>query len=100
MRNTVKLYLFITFMFPAIIYAYPLDGYKETGIRRVEAARLAVLGKMRGRKQPPRALLPSQYIELQLLGYPDLNLPQPDSQFTKKIIRLLGKERSRYGIER
>ena len=30
-------------------FSYPLDAYPETGIRRVEAARLAVFGKMRGR---------------------------------------------------
>ena len=98
MRITIKSLLFIAFVFPAVIYAYPLDGYKETGIRRVEAARLAVLGEMRGRKQPPGALLPSQYVDLKLLDYPELNLPQADPQFTKKIIALLGKSRSRYGI--
>ena len=98
MRITIKLLLFIALMFPTVIYAYPLDGYKETGIRRVEAARLAVLGEMRGRKQPPGALLPSQYVDLKLLDYPELNLPQADPQFTKKIIALLGKSRSRYGI--
>ncbi len=96
MRITIKLHLFIAFLFPVILYAYPVDGYKETGIRRVEAARLAVLGEIHG--QPPGALLPSQYLGLQLLDYPELNLPQPDPEFTKKIINLLGGESSRYGI--
>ena len=34
-------------------WTYPLDAYPDTGIRRIEAARLAVFGKMRGRRQPP-----------------------------------------------
>lgn len=90
--------MLITLLFPAVVYAYPLDGYKETGIRRVEAARLAVLGEIRGRKQPPGALLPKQYVNLRLLDYPELNLPLPDPGFTTRIIKLLGKTRKRYGI--
>ncbi len=98
MRIIVASRLFIIFLFPVVVSAYPLDGYKETGIRRVEAARLAVLGEMRGRKLPPGALLPSQYVELQLLDYSELNLPVPDPDFTDRIIKLLGESHKRYGI--
>ena len=78
--------------------AYPLDGYPSTGIRRVEAAHLAVLGKMRGRRQPPGALLPADLVDLRLLDYPDLKLPQPDPEFTARIYQLLGDKADRYGI--
>ena len=78
--------------------AYPLDAYSATGIRRLEAARLAVLGKMRGRLQPPGALLPTELVDLRLLDYPELKLPDPDPDFTDRIIRLLGDEADRYGI--
>ncbi len=98
MSRTGKILTFIILLFPAIIDAYPLDGYKDTGIRRVEAARLAVLGEIRGRKQPPGALLPSQYVELQLLDFPELDLPQPDPGFTSQIIKLLGQDRNRYSV--
>jgi hypothetical protein len=98
MRTIIKLQLLIVLLLPIVVSAYSLDGYKETGIRRVEAARLAVLGEMRGRKQPPGALLPNQYVELQLLDYPQLNLPDPDPDFTARIIKLLGKSHKRYGI--
>ena len=98
MRYFVIWKIFIAFLFPVVSHAYPLDGYKETGIRRVEAARLAVIGEMRGRKQPPGALLPRQYVDLRLLDYPELNLPKPNPEFTAKIIKLLGSARSRYGI--
>ena len=75
-----------------------MDGYSETGIGRIEAARLSVLGKMRGRKQPAGALLPKQYVNLKLLHYPEINLPDVDSAFSSKIVKVLGKSRSRYGI--
>ena len=98
MKSSVIFLTIITLIFPISICAYPLDGYKDTGIRRVEAAHLAVLGEIRGRKQPPGALLPSQNVELQLLDFPELNLPRPDPGFTNQIIKLLGKDRSRYGV--
>ncbi|MGI9303780.1 MAG: peptidoglycan-binding protein [Gammaproteobacteria bacterium] len=78
--------------------AYPLDGYEQTGIRRVEAARLAVLGEMRGRKQPPGALLPTAEVDLRLLQHPDFDLPEPDAEFTSQIRKILGRKKGRYGI--
>ncbi len=79
-------------------HAYPLDGYEQTGIGRVEAARLAVIGEMRGRQQPPGALLPMKYVDLRLLEHPNLDLPAPDPEFTAQVIKLLGDKRDRYGI--
>jgi len=81
-----------------VCHPYPLDAYKDTGIRRVEAARLAVLGEMKGREQPPGALLPTKLVDLRLLGRKDLDLPQIDPEFTKEILELLGENKSKYGI--
>jgi hypothetical protein len=81
-----------------LCHAYPLDSYEETGIRRVEAARLAVLGKMRGRQQPPGALLPAEMVDLRLLDHADLDLPEPDPAFTQEVMALLGENASLYGI--
>jgi hypothetical protein len=92
------IYVVLILCFPNLVYAYPLDGYAETGIRRVEAARLAVLGKMRGRQQPPGALLPTNLVDLRLLNYPDLELPEPDPEFTAQVRALLGENASRYGV--
>ena len=78
--------------------AYPLDAYPATGIRRIEAARLAVLGKMRGRQQPPGALLPTNLVDLRLLDRPDLELPEPDPEFTARVFQLLGDKADRYGV--
>ena len=83
---------------PNLSGAYPLDAYPTTGIRRVEAARLAVLGKMRGPRQPPGALLPNGSVDLRLLDYPHLKLPEPDPEFTARVLQLLGDKADRYGI--
>ena len=79
-------------------FAYPLDAYPDTGIRRLEAARLAVFGKMRGRQQPPGALLPSELVGLRLRKHPDFNLPEPDPAFTERVRRLLEENLEHYGV--
>jgi len=78
--------------------AYPLDGYAETGIRRVEGARLANEGEVRDSKQPPGALLPTSAVDLRLLGHRDLDLPPVDPAFTRKVVDILGAEADRYGL--
>ena len=44
-------------LLPLSLMAYPLDGYEDTGIRRVEGARRANEGLALGGTQPPGALL-------------------------------------------
>jgi hypothetical protein len=83
---------------PLPLHAYPLDGYPETGIRRVEGARLANEGIVPGRKQPAGALLPTAEVDLRLLDYPDLDMPAPDPAFTGQILKLLGNNADRYGV--
>lgn len=79
-------------------YTYPLDGYDTTGIRRIEAARLAVLGQLKGRQQPPGALLPLEQVDLRLLDNATLELPGPDPEFTAQVVALLGDNADRYGM--
>ena len=92
------LYVLLLLSIPELSVAYPLDAYPETGIRRIEAARLAVLGKMDGRRQPPGALLPTGLVDLRLLDHPDLVLPEPDPKFTARVLALLGDNADRYGV--
>ncbi len=82
----------------AMVQAYPIDGYRDTGIRRVEGVRLVETGEIPGKKQPPGALLPTAAVDLRLLDYPDLELPTPDPAFTREIRGLLGQRASQYGI--
>jgi hypothetical protein len=83
---------------PAAGNTYPLDGYAESGIRRVEGARLAVEGVITGTKQPPGALKPLAEVDLRLLDHRDLDLPAPDPAFTAQVVRLLGDQASKYGV--
>jgi len=78
--------------------AYPIDGYADTGIRRVEGARLANEGLAKGSKQPPGGLLTTGQVDLRLLEHKDLDLPAPDPAFTAELLKLLGDNASRYGI--
>jgi hypothetical protein len=80
------------------VFGYPLDGYEETGIRRVEGARLANEGLAKGGSQPPGAMLTTEQVDIRLVDYPDLSLPAPDPEFTAQIKSLLGENADRYGI--
>ncbi|MFM1892458.1 MAG: hypothetical protein RLZ44_1535 [Pseudomonadota bacterium] len=83
---------------PVLTQAYPLDGYADTGIRRLEASRLANEGAIRGPRQPAGALLATGQVDLRLLDHPNLDLPPADPAFTAQIVRLLGGNADSYGI--
>jgi len=79
------------------VVAYPLDGYEETGIRRVEGARLANEGLAIGGFQPPGAMLTTEQVDIRLAGR-EIDLPPADPEFTEQIKDLLGEHADRYGI--
>jgi hypothetical protein len=85
-------------LLPVAALAYPLDGYEETGIRRVEGARLANEGLALGGKQPPGALLSTAEVDLRLLDQADLALPAPDAALSRQVSALLGEHADSYGI--
>jgi hypothetical protein len=79
------------------VMAYPLDGYEETGIRRVEGARLANEGLAIGGFQPPGAMLTTEQVDLRLVDR-NIALPPADPAFTAQIKGLLGEHADSYGI--
>ena len=79
------------------LHAYPLDGFEETGIRRLEAGRLAQAGTIRDGKQPPGALLPSSEVDLRLRGQ-TFDLPAPDPAFTAEVTGILAGGMDAYGL--
>jgi hypothetical protein len=83
---------------PLTVQAYPLDGYEDTGIRRVEGARRANEGLADGGRQPPGATLQTEQVDLRLLDHRALELPEPDPEFTAEIAKLLGEHGGAYGI--
>lgn len=90
--------LLITCCSPLTLQAYPLDGYEETGIRRLEASRRATEGLMPGPEQPPGALLPLEEVGPRLLDMKSLTIPEEDPEFTRQITSLLGSNAGAYGI--
>ncbi|MDX2481566.1 MAG: serine hydrolase [Desulfuromusa sp.] len=80
-----------------LAFGYPLDGYEETGIRRVEGARLANEGLAIGGFQPPGAMLTTEQVDLRLLNE-DMALPAADPAFTAQVTALLGEHAADYGI--
>ena len=83
---------------PVLSGAWPLDGYSETGIRRVEGERLINEGVISGRQQPAGGRLTTAQVDLRLLDYRDMELPAPDPAFTRQIVKLLGSNAGRYGL--
>jgi len=79
-------------------WAYPLDGYEESGIARVEAFRIAQKNKVRGNVVPPGAELKSDEIILSLRNKPYFRIPAPDPVLTSRIRGLLGGAAGAYGI--
>ena len=80
------------------ILAYPLDGYEDTGIRRLEAIRLAHEGIIEGGKQPAGALLSTEQVDLRLLDYPDLTLPAVNTELTSAVVGMLGEKADVYSF--
>ena len=82
---------------PPAALAYPLDGYAETGIRRLEGNRLAQEGVIKDVKQPPGALLALKDVDLRLVGQ-TFDLPPPDPEFTRQVTGILTGSMDAYGL--
>ncbi len=81
----------------AVALAYPLDGFEETGIRRLEGSRLAQQGVIRDVKQPPGALLGIMDVDLRLVGQ-TFDLPAPDPEFARQVSGILTGSMDAYGL--
>lgn len=79
------------------VHSYPMDGYGDTGIRRLEQARLTQSGEIGGSKQPPGALLDTEQVDIRLLGRVG-GLPAVDAEFTEDVVGLLDDKAEGYSI--
>ena len=79
------------------LFAYPIDGYQDTGIRRLEQARLTQLGELSGTRQPPGALLTTDQVSIRLQGV-DFALPPGDHDFSSELTALLGEHSDNYAL--
>lgn len=85
-------------MQPALSWCWPLDGYAATGIRRIEASRLAHAGLVAGGKQPAGALLSTAQVQLRLTDTHLRHWPRPDPEFTREVVAILGDQADRYSL--
>ncbi len=83
---------------PSTLVAWPVDGYPDTGIRRLEEQRLIATGEIKGTPQPPGGLWPTEKVDIRLVGQGDFELPSPDVALTEEIVDLLGDKADRYGV--
>ncbi len=84
-------------IFVSTAFAYPLDGFDDTGIRRLEGSRLAHQGLVRDVKQPPGALLKLKDVEPRLLGK-TFDLPPVDPALQTRVERTLTGNMDDYGL--
>lgn len=83
----------------SLAFAYPIDGYDYTGIKRLEFYRLAMLDQNGGRKQPPGGLLTLEQVKPNWNSSNGSTLPDRDTALEKKLSRILRNERqSSYGV--
>jgi len=80
-----------------VALAYPLDGFEETGIRRLEGSRLAQQGVVKDVRQPQGALLGIRDVDLRLLGQ-TFDLPAPDPEFASQVAGTLTGSMDAYGL--
>ena len=78
-------------------YAYPIDGYDETGIRRLDYYRLAQTDEIQGKKLYEGAMLNRADVVPRLLGQSG-ELPAANAEIGKQLATLIPSEPDRYSI--
>ncbi|MDG2303191.1 MAG: serine hydrolase [Candidatus Binatia bacterium] len=77
--------------------AYPLDGYPNSGITRIEGFRLAQRNSG-GKVLPPGGDLTTDKIVLSLQHKPNFQIPAPDPQLNQMLRDELGSDVGGYGV--
>lgn len=93
--------LFLCFIFCANLFAYPYDGYRLTGIRRLERLRLSLLGEMRGPVLPEGGRKTVDEIKLHLVGPPGDQIsfpPETDSELQSQLGKLFPNRDESYSV--
>jgi hypothetical protein len=83
---------------PSPAAAYPLDGFPQTGMLRLEAYRLAAAGSGRPSFLTEGEMLPSDAIRLGLVDHPNFAIPAPDPELSARLRELLGGDAASYGL--
>ena len=82
-RHTLALCLAATVALASpLALAYPLDGFPSTGIKRLEAYRMAAQGARRPSFLTEGEMLPSDAIRLNLRKHPEFAIPAADPELS------------------
>jgi acid stress-induced BolA-like protein IbaG/YrbA len=102
MKNIIGLGVVVTLLMltvsPTPLGAWPVDGYPQTGIRRLEQPRLIAAGELKGTRQPAGGLWPTEAVDIRLSDMPAFDLPAVDAALGNEIIAMLGDKADRYGV--
>ena len=83
---------------PMPLGAWPVDGYPQTDIRRLEEPRLIAAGELKGTRQPAGGLWPTEAVDIRLVDRPAFGLPAVDAALAKDIVAMLGDKADSYGV--
>lgn len=93
--------LSVVLLCAVLVYAYPLDSDKRTGIRRLLGYRLAQQGKVRGPKIPPGGTWAASRIQLKLLQHKSLDVSantKKDPVLQKGLEAIVAGRSDSYGL--
>ncbi|MBW2267553.1 MAG: serine hydrolase [Deltaproteobacteria bacterium] len=96
MQRTLALTL-VLLLVAGPAFAYPLDGYPTTGIKRLEAYRLAATSSGRPDFLTEGEMLPSELVKLGLTGR-NFRIPAADPELSSHVKALIGTDASRYSV--
>ena len=98
MNYVFRFIISLVLLCPMLSMAWPIDGYPDTGIRRLEEQRMIAAGELKGTGQPAGGRWPTEAVDIRLTQQPDLRLPAANEALTGKLLELLGDDADRYGI--
>ncbi len=90
--------LLIVLMVISTVYAYPIDGYLFSGIKRLLRLERVRDGMIKGELPPPGAMLPSDSIRLSLIDHDIGAFPSINTDLQQKINRLFPNLDESYSI--
>ncbi|WP_367390663.1 serine hydrolase [Lewinella sp. LCG006] len=101
MLRSVILLLVLMVSIPSLSFAYPIDGYLYTGIRRLLRLERIILGEIDEKMPPNGALLTTEQIKLNLYNAdhgPMLDYPTPDPALQETLNGLFPNLNESYSV--
>lgn len=101
MLRSITLLLVLAFGLPLISYAYPIDGYMYSGIRRLLKLERIILGDIEEKMPPNGALLTTEQIQLNLYNEhhgPMLDFPETNPELQEALDGLFPNRHESYSV--